>query len=165
MALVSALSPIGSRAGSVSAKACLGMSVGASALPAVDHNEFQGCSSTRGHSRRARCCMPQIRHNQSNRLVHSPSRRPVRHSSSRIGLHFPAERHRAARGGFSFRQLGGSSPFVAQSVRYQPPVNVAVAVVVHLGPYLSKGAAVREISCEPKGFGNVRKAFGELRNV
>lgn len=42
---------------------------------------------------------------------------------------------------------------------------IAHRVTVHLSNVLSEGAAVRENSCEPKGLGNVRKAFGELRNV
>lgn len=66
-----------------------------------------------------------------------PSRRSVLETLPGIGLHFPAERIRAARGGLYSVRVLGSTPSRAQSLADQHLHKLAVAKINHLTNALS----------------------------
>lgn len=78
--------------------------------------------------------------------------------------HSPAERIRAARGAFPFPRAPDCRPVRAQSLTHKPLHYLASREIQHHSN-LSLGLTDLTVSSEPKGLGNVRKAFGELRNV
>lgn len=129
-------------------------------IPAVVHDNSQDRRLGRGDAPRS------LSHCRSARaqLLPALSRRPVPEPLTGAGHTFPAERIRAARGGFLFARVPDCRPARAQSLRDKPAYQVAIAEIHHHSN-LSLGLTDLTVSSEPKGLGNVRKAFGELRNV
>lgn len=127
--------------------------------PAVVYDKMQDRRLGRGDAPRS------FSHYRSAAGNSSPhSRRPVLETLPGIGLHFPAERIRAARGGLYSVRVLGSTPSRAQSLADQHLHKLAVAKINHLSN-LSLWLTDLAASCATKGLGNVRKAFGEIRNV
>lgn len=97
-------------------------------------------------------------------------RRPFPHSH-RPG--FPPSRRRAFRGlsllpGFRGARQSIRATGSRRSRAHSLPAEQFLQSLAHRDHHsivLFHGCAVREVSCATKGLGNVRKAFGELRNV
>lgn len=163
--MVSNLSPIGARAASAFSKASAFQLAGALPLPA--NNDHQGDDAARGTARGALRRLPHghVLPDQPNRLALPPGRWPVRFSSSRIGHHFPAERHCAARGGFYSVRTFGANRSSAQSLPHQPLEQIAAAVVVHHSLRLSSSLASRWIDPNENGLTHAQISFAPGANA
>lgn len=101
---------------------------------------------------------PVLSHCRSAASISPHSRRPVLETLPGIGLHFPAERIRAARG--AFNSIAGSRANASrQSLRDKPPYQVAIAEIHHLTNRLSSSAVLVGIDPNENGLTHAKRSF------
>jgi hypothetical protein len=119
-------------------------------------NQLQACELGRGD------VSPVLSRISHWSLLLATDRRKLTSRSHR--LNSPAARHCAERGAFILSSANGSRRSRARTLAHQQTVNVS-ADPLHSQAVLFAGCSVREVSSATKGLGNVRKVFGEIRNV